>query len=70
LTASYALTHPENLEKAILADPWGMKERPTDIVQVRLLELAVLSHYPLGLFIINKNKYQRVHMYVHKKDQN
>ncbi|XP_023335546.1 1-acylglycerol-3-phosphate O-acyltransferase ABHD5 [Eurytemora carolleeae] len=60
LTASYALTHPENLEKAILADPWGMKERPTDIVQrynipiwVRAV-FSVVKHFnPLAGFRIS-----------------
>ena len=31
LTAAYALKHPERLKSAILADPWGMAPRPTDI---------------------------------------
>merc|ERR1712012_833242 len=30
LTALYSLKYPENLHSAILADPWGMTERPTE----------------------------------------
>jgi pimeloyl-ACP methyl ester carboxylesterase len=34
LTAAYALKHPERLKSAILADPWGMVDRPADIKQL------------------------------------
>jgi pimeloyl-ACP methyl ester carboxylesterase len=31
LAAAYTLRHPERLKSAILADPWGMVDRPEDI---------------------------------------
>jgi len=33
LTLAYTLRYPERVDKAILADPWGISERPTDLVQ-------------------------------------
>ena len=33
LAACYSLKHPENLHRAILADPWGMTQVPTDLVE-------------------------------------
>jgi pimeloyl-ACP methyl ester carboxylesterase len=33
LSASYTLKHPEKVEHLILADPWGLPERPVDLVQ-------------------------------------
>ena len=31
LSAQYSLVHPNRLEKLVLADPWGMLDRPEDI---------------------------------------
>lgn len=33
LSAAYALKHPANVQHLILADPWGLPERPADIAQ-------------------------------------
>jgi abhydrolase domain-containing protein 4 len=33
LSASYALKHPEKVHHLILADPWGLPERPADLAQ-------------------------------------
>jgi len=33
LSCCYSLTYPENLERVILVDPWGMTEKPTDLVE-------------------------------------
>jgi pimeloyl-ACP methyl ester carboxylesterase len=33
LSAAYALKYPENVQHLILADPWGLPEKPVDLVQ-------------------------------------
>jgi len=51
LTALYCLKYPQNIEHAILADPWGMKERPDPSKNPRVLPLwvkllsTVLQHF-------------------------
>jgi len=51
LTALYALKYPRHLNLAILADPWGMTERPTEVVPRRNIPLwvkalgSVLQHF-------------------------
>jgi len=51
LTALYALKHPENINVAILADPWGMTERPSEVVPRRNIPVwvkmlaSILQHF-------------------------
>ena len=33
LSAAYTLRHPDNVQHLILADPWGILEKPADYVQ-------------------------------------
>lgn len=33
LAASYAIKYPERVKHLILADPWGLPERPTDVAK-------------------------------------
>lgn len=35
LAASYAIKYPEHVKHLILADPWGLPERPTDVTHKR-----------------------------------
>ena len=56
LAAAYTLKHPERLASTILADPWGMVDRPEDIQQhfnipfwVSMI-FSVLKHFnPLAM---------------------
>ena len=41
LAASYALQYPEHLEGLILVDPWGMNQKPSDIVEKYDVSLGV-----------------------------
>jgi abhydrolase domain-containing protein 4 len=70
LTALYALKYPENINLAVLADPWGMTERPSEVVPRRKLPVwvkalgSVLQHFnplagmraigPAGPWLMNK----------------
>jgi len=51
LTALYALKYPQNINLAILADPWGMTERPSEVVPRRNIPVwlkalaSVLQHF-------------------------
>ena len=55
LATSYALKYPEYLEKLLLVDPWGMNQKPSDIVEkynvsfgVRMLFKVVKRLNPLS----------------------
>ena len=51
LTALYALKYPQHFNLAILADPWGMTERPAEVVPRRNIPIwvkvlgSVLQHF-------------------------
>jgi len=51
LTALYALKYPQHINLAILADPWGMTERPAEVVPRRNIPIwvkvlgSVLQHF-------------------------
>ena len=40
LAASYALQHPRHLERLLLVDPWGMTDKPTDLVERHNISLG------------------------------
>lgn len=50
LTAAYTLRHPHQVKHAVLADPWGMPEKPTEITRRYNIPLWVR-----GLFTILKH---------------
>jgi len=50
LSASYTLKHPENVEHLILADPWGLPERPVDLVQRSASKSIIEKNYATFIF--------------------
>jgi len=56
LAAHYSRRHPDKVDKTILADPWGMMERPADVMEKYQVSttfkvvFGVIKHFnPLGV---------------------